>query len=80
MLHATVSYNGKLDLGYGEDGQFHVYCYAMTKIQPIKMDYIELRACDWLHYLKNFGHSEHTPGNNISKFGPIINTEDSRNN
>jgi hypothetical protein len=33
---------------------------TMTKIRLIKMNYIELRACDWLHYLKNVGHSEHT--------------------
>jgi hypothetical protein len=33
----------------------------MKKLKPIKMDYIELRVCDWLDYLKNFGHSEHTP-------------------
>ena len=38
---------------------------TMTKIRLIKMDYIELRACDWLHYLKNVGHSEHTHTNTI---------------
>ena len=42
----------------------------MTKIQPNKMNYIELRACDWLHYLKNFGHFEHT--RNFDDFSNFI--------
>ena len=33
MLHATVSQNGKLDLGYGEDGPFHVYCYVVSELK-----------------------------------------------
>ena len=45
---------------------------TMTKIQPIKMDYIELRACDWLHYLKNVGHSEHTRNFEINSPVPHI--------
>ena len=42
-----------------------------TKIRPIKIDYIELRACDWLHHLKNFGHSEHTHAMMVFIFGQI---------